>query len=228
MSLPLSDRVKKVKPSATLAVTARARELRAQGKDVIGLGVGEPDFDTPDHIKQVAIQATEDGFTKYTAVDGIDELKDAIIDKFDRDNQLAYERDQILVSAGAKQTIFNLCQAVLNSGDEVIIPAPCWVSYPDIVLMADAEPVIVYAGPDQGYKITADQLEAAITSKTRMLILNSPSNPTGAAYSRAELQELGAVMGRPTIESLAANPWTSLRPVDTKSLPWISKKCCEP
>ncbi len=196
MSLPLSARVKKVKPSATMAVTARARELKAQGKDVIGLGVGEPDFDTPEHIKQAAIRAIEDGFTKYTAVDGIDELKDAIIDKFERDNRLVYERDQILVSAGAKQTIFNLCQAVLNAGDEVIIPAPCWVSYPDIALMADAEPVIVYAGPDQGYKITAEQLEAAITAKTRMLILNSPSNPTGAAYSRAELQELGAVMAR--------------------------------
>ena len=196
MSLPLSARVKKVKPSATMAVTARARELKTQGKDVIGLGVGEPDFDTPEHIKQAAIRAIEDGFTKYTAVDGIDELKDAIIDKFGRDNQLAYERDQILVSAGAKQTIFNLCQAVLNAGDEVIIPAPCWVSYPDIVLMAHGEPVIVYAGPEQGYKIKVEQLEAAITPKTRMLILNSPSNPTGAAYNRAELQKLGAVMAR--------------------------------
>ncbi|MCZ6537277.1 MAG: aminotransferase class I/II-fold pyridoxal phosphate-dependent enzyme, partial [Gammaproteobacteria bacterium] len=185
MSLPLSARVKKVSPSATMAVAARARELKAQGKDVIGLGVGEPDFDTPEHIKQAATRAIEDGFTKYTAVDGIDELKDAIIDKFGRDNRLVYKRDQILVSAGAKQTIFNLCQAVLNSGDEVVIPAPCWVSYPDIVLMADAEPVIVYAGPEQGYKITAEQLAAAITPKTRMLILNSPSNPTGAAYTRA-------------------------------------------
>jgi aspartate aminotransferase len=200
MSLPLSSRVKKVKPSATIAVTAKAKELRAQGKDVIGLGVGEPDFDTPDHIKQAAIRAIESGFTKYTAVDGIDELKDVIIDKFARDNQLDYQRDQILVSVGAKQTIFNLCQAVLNPGDEVIIPAPCWVSYPDIALMADAEPVIVYAGPEQGYKITAQQLAAAITPKTRMLILNSPSNPTGAAYSRAELQALGEVFaGHPGI-----------------------------
>ena len=200
MSLPLSSRVKKVKPSATIAVTAKARELRAQGKDVIGLGVGEPDFDTPDHIKQAAIRAIESGFTKYTAVDGIDELKDVIIDKFARDNQLDYQRDQILVSVGAKHTIFNLCQAVLNPGDEVIIPAPCWVSYPDIALMADAEPVIVCAGPEQGYKITAQQLAAAITPKTRMLILNSPSNPTGAAYSRAELQALGEVFaGHPGI-----------------------------
>jgi aspartate aminotransferase len=196
MSTPLATRVKAVRPSATIAVTARARELRAQGKGVIGLGVGEPDFDTPEHIKQAAIRAIEDGFTKYTAVDGIDELKDAIIEKFARDNQLEYERNQILVSAGAKQTIYNLCQALLNENDEVIIPAPCWVSYPDIVLLAEGKPVIVYAGSDQGYKITPAQLAAAITPKTRMLILNSPSNPTGAAYSRAELQALGEVLAK--------------------------------
>ncbi len=194
MSLQTSSRLTRVKPSPTLAVTARAAELRAAGKDVIGLGAGEPDFDTPEHIKEAAIEALRAGFTKYTAVDGIVELKDAIRDKFHRDNGLEYERNQIIVSTGAKQTIYNLCQALLDPGDEVVIPAPYWVSYPDMVLLAEGEPVPILAGPEQGYKISAEQLASAITPKTRLLILNSPSNPTGASWGRSELESLGAVL----------------------------------
>ena len=196
MSLKLSARIAQIKPSATLGVTARAAELRAAGHDVIGLGAGEPDFDTPTHIKEAAKQALNDGFTKYTAVDGIAELKDAIIAKLKRDNSLEYKRPQILVANGAKHVIYNLCQALLEAGDEVIIPAPYWVSYPDIVLMAGAKPVILFAGPAQEFKITATQLEAAITPRTRLLILNSPCNPTGAAYTRHELTRLGEVLTR--------------------------------
>ncbi|MBV8878244.1 MAG: aminotransferase class I/II-fold pyridoxal phosphate-dependent enzyme, partial [Gammaproteobacteria bacterium] len=187
MSLPVSRRVQRVKPSATLAVTARAARLRAQGKDVIGLGAGEPDFDTPEHIGQAGIDAVRGGFTRYTHVEGIDELKDAIIAKFQRDNGLSYERAQILVSSGAKQTIYNLCMAVLDPGDEAVIPAPYWVSYPDMVLLADGLPVMPFAGMAQAYKITPRQLAASITPKTRLVLLNSPCNPTGAAYTRAEL-----------------------------------------
>ncbi len=194
MKMQLSQRVQKVKPSPTLAVTAKAKELRAAGKDVIGLGAGEPDFDTPDFIKEAAIQAIRDGFTKYTPVDGTVELKQAIIDKFQRDNGLHYEPLQILVSCGGKQSYFNLAQALLNPGDEVIIPAPYWVSYPDMVLLADGVPVIVSAGVGQNYKITPEQLRAAITPRTRMVTLNSPSNPTGVAYTQAELEALGAVL----------------------------------
>jgi aspartate aminotransferase len=183
-----------VKPSPTLAVTARAAQLRAQGKDVIGLGAGEPDFDTPAPIAQAGIDAIQGGFTRYTHVEGIPELKDAIIDKFRRDNALSYERSQILVSSGAKQTIYNLCMALLDPGDEAVIPAPYWVSYPDMVLLADGLPVMPFAGLAQGYKITPRQLAAAITSKTRLFLLNSPCNPTGAAYSRAELRALGEVL----------------------------------
>jgi aspartate aminotransferase len=186
--------VQRVKPSPTLAVTARAARLKAQGKDVIGLGAGEPDFDTPAHIAQAGIEAIRGGFTRYTNVDGIDELKDAIIGKFQRDNALTYERSQILVSSGAKQTIYNLCMAVLDPGDEAVIPAPYWVSYPDMVLLADGLPVMPFAGMAQGYKITPRQLAAAITPKTRLLLLNSPCNPTGAAYTRAELKALGEVL----------------------------------
>jgi aspartate aminotransferase len=186
--------VQRVKPSPTLAVTARAARLKAQGKDVIGLGAGEPDFDTPAHIAEAGIEAIRGGFTRYTNVDGIDELKDAIIGKFQRDNALTYERSQILVSSGAKQTIYNLCMAVLDPGDEAVIPAPYWVSYPDMVLLADGLPVMPFAGLAQGYKITPRQLAAAITSKTRLLLLNSPCNPTGAAYTRAELKALGEVL----------------------------------
>jgi aspartate aminotransferase len=190
----LSKRVQKVKPSPTLAVTARAAKLKAEGKDVIGLGAGEPDFDTPLYIADAGVDAIRKGITRYTSVDGTNELKDAIIAKFKRDNGLSYERNQIIVSSGAKQTCFNVCAAVLDPGDECIIPAPYWVSYPDMALLADGVPVFVYAGADQGYKITPAQLESAITSRSKLLFLNSPSNPTGAAYTKAELQALGAVL----------------------------------
>ena len=196
MSISLSNRVQSIKPSQTLAITARAKELRAQGLDIIGLGAGEPDFDTPDHIKQAAIQAIRDGFTKYTAVDGTPGLKQAIIDKFKRDNSLEYEMNQILVSVGGKQTSFNLLQALINPGDEVIIPAPYWVSYPDMTLLAEGVPVIVSAGIEQAYKISPKQLEEAITDRTRLIFINSPSNPTGAVYSREELAALGEVLKR--------------------------------
>ena len=194
--ITLAQRVLRVKPSPTLAVSARAAALRAAGEDIIGLGVGEPDFDTPDHIKQAAIRAIENGQTRYTAVDGTPELKTAIINKFKRDNGLSYQLDEVLASSGGKQSFFNLTQALLNPGDEVIIPAPYWVSYPDMVRLADGEPVIIKAGLDQHFKITAEQLEAAVSPKTRLLVLNSPSNPTGVAYNRAELQELAEVLLR--------------------------------
>jgi aspartate aminotransferase len=190
----LSRRVQSIKPSPTLAVTARAAALKASGKDIIGLGAGEPDFDTPAHIKQAAIDAINKGFTKYTAVDGTPGLKAAIIAKFQRDNGLTYTPKQILVSCGGKQSFYNLAQAVLDTGDEVIIPAPYWVSYPDMVLLADAKPVIVYAGIEQGFKITPAQLEAAITPNTKLFVINSPSNPTGAVYTNAELAALGEVL----------------------------------
>jgi aspartate aminotransferase len=192
----LSRRVQAIKPSPTLAVTARAATLKASGRDIIGLGAGEPDFDTPQHIKDAAIAAINAGYTKYTAVDGTPSLKAAVIAKFKRDNGLDYTPKQILVSCGGKQSFFNLAQAVINSGDEVIIPAPYWVSYPDIVLLADGKPVIVEAGIEQGFKITPAQLEAAITPKTRLFVINSPSNPTGAVYSGDELAALGAVLRR--------------------------------
>jgi len=194
VTVVVSRRAQRVKPSPTLAVTALAARLKSEGKDVIGLGAGEPDFDTPAHISAAGVQAITSGFTRYTNVDGIPELKDAIIAKFKRDNNISYERKQVLVSSGAKQTIFNLCLAVLDEGDEAIIPAPYWVSYPDMVLLADGVPVMPYAGPEQGYKITPAQLEAAITPRTRLLLINSPSNPTGAAYSAAEWRALGAVL----------------------------------
>jgi aspartate aminotransferase len=192
--LELSKRVQAIKPSPTLAVTALAASLKAQGKDIIGLGAGEPDFDTPDHIKAAAIEAINKGFTKYTAVDGTPSLKKAIIAKFKRDNGLDYAPKQILVSCGGKQSFYNLVQAIINPGDEVIIPAPYWVSYPDIVILADGKPVCVNAGIEQGFKITPAQLEAAITSKTRLVVLNSPSNPTGAVYTKDDLAALGAVL----------------------------------
>ena len=194
MSISLSNRVQSIKPSPTLAVTTRARELRESGKDVIGLGAGEPDFDTPQHIKDAGIKAIEDGFTKYTAVDGTPSLKQAIIDKFKRDNGLEFDANQILVSSGGKQSIFNMIQALINPGDEVIIPAPYWVSYPDIVKLGEGVPVIIHAGIEQQFKINPAQLELAITDRTRLLFLNSPSNPTGAVYSREELAELGKVL----------------------------------
>jgi aspartate aminotransferase len=194
LALSLSKRVQKVKPSPTLAVTARAAQLKAEGKDIIGLGAGEPDFDTPLHIADAGVEAIRKGITRYTAVDGTAELKDAIIAKFKRDNQLTYERSQILVSSGAKQTCFNVCAALLDPGDECLIPAPYWVSYPDMALLADGVPVSIYAGPEQGYKISAAQLAAAITPRSKLMFINSPSNPTGAAYTKAELQALGAVL----------------------------------
>ena len=196
MTNPIAERLSRIKPSPTLAVTAKAAELKAAGKDVIGLGAGEPDFDTAPHIKEAAIKAIQDGYTKYTAVDGLPQLKTAIINKLARENDLEFAPSQILASTGAKQSLYNLCQALLNPEDEVIIPAPYWVSYPDMVLLAEAEPVIVSAGPDQGFKISPDQLENAITPKTKLFMLNSPSNPTGAAYTRAELEALGAVLER--------------------------------
>ncbi|MBO9492587.1 pyridoxal phosphate-dependent aminotransferase [Thalassotalea sp. G20_0] len=183
-----------VKPSPTLAVTAKAAELRAAGHDIIGLGAGEPDFDTPEHIKAAAVKAIAEGKTKYTAVDGTTELKQAIIDKFKRDNGFEYGQSQILVSCGGKQSFFNLALALLNKGDEVIIPAPYWVSYPDMVVIAEGVPVIVEAGLENRFKITPEQLEAAITDKTRLVVLNSPSNPTGTAYNRKELEALGNVL----------------------------------
>ena len=194
MTTKLAARVQAVKPSATLAITARAAALRAEGRDVIGLGVGEPDFDTPEHIKAAAVRAIESGFTKYTAVDGTPDLKRAIIAKFQRENGLDYAPNQILVSCGGKQSFFNLAQALLDPGDEVVIPAPYWVSYPDMVLLAGGAPVFVQAGAAQSFKITPAQLKGAMNEKTRLVVINSPSNPTGMAYSREELEALGEVL----------------------------------
>ena len=191
----LADHLKRVKPSATIAVTDKARALKAAGRNVIGLGAGEPDFDTPENIKEAAIKAIRDGrASKYTNVDGIAELKDAVIKKFKRENGLDYKPSQISVGTGGKQVLYNAFMATLNPGDEVIIPAPYWVSYPDMVLLAGGEPVEVVCGMEHGFKITAQQLERAITAKTKWLLLNSPSNPTGAAYTRTELKALTDVL----------------------------------
>lgn len=192
----LSTRVQRIKPSPTLAVSARADDLKAAGKDIISLSVGEPDFDTPQHIKDAAIKAIKEGFTKYTAVDGITSLKKAIANKFIIDNRLKYELSQIIVSCGGKHSLYNLFAAVLNSGDEIIIPAPYWVSYPDMAKLVDAVPIILQAGLEQHFKITPDQLEKAITPRTRLIVLNSPSNPTGIAYTMTELKALGNVLSR--------------------------------
>jgi aspartate aminotransferase len=194
MSSKLSDRVQSIKPSPTLAVTARAAALRAAGQDIVGLGAGEPDFDTPEHIKQAAIKAIQNGFTKYTAVDGTPSLKKAVVAKFKRENGFDYEPQQVLVSCGGKQSFYNLAQALLNPGDEVIIPAPYWVSYPDMVLLAGAVPVMIDAPQSQQFKMTPEQLKAALTPKTKLFVINSPSNPTGMAYSADELQALGQVL----------------------------------
>jgi len=183
-----------IRPSPTGAVLALAAELRAAGRDIISLGAGEPDFDTPEHIKLAACDAIADGDTKYTPIDGTAELKAAIAQKFARENQLNYATSEIIVSGGAKQCLFNLCLGLLSPGDEAIIPAPYWVSYPDMVRLAGAEPVVVAAGIDENFKITPAQLRAAITPRTRLFILNSPSNPTGATYTRAEMQGLGAAL----------------------------------
>ena len=194
MDQTLAARVGRIKPSPTLAVTAKAGELKAQGLDVLSLSAGEPDFDTPAHVKAAAIKAINDGFTKYTPVGGTPSLKKAIIAKHQRDNGLDYAPNQVLASVGGKQACYNLCQALLNDGDEVIIPAPFWVSYPDMVLLADGKPVILPTTAATRYKITAAQLEAAITPKTRLIFLNSPSNPSGVAYTRAELTALAEVL----------------------------------
>ncbi|HTE39759.1 MAG TPA: pyridoxal phosphate-dependent aminotransferase [Steroidobacteraceae bacterium] len=194
--MTLSTRLQRIKPSPTVALTGRVAQLRAQGKDIVSLGAGEPDFDTPVHIRQAGIEAINMGFTRYTPLEGTAELKDAIRAKFERDNGLSYQRNQILVSSGGKQTLFNLTMALIDAGDEAIVPAPYWVSYPEMVALADGKPVIVEAGAEQGYKITSAQLAAAITANTRMLFLNSPNNPTGAAYSRAELRALGDVLAK--------------------------------
>ncbi|NRP59179.1 pyridoxal phosphate-dependent aminotransferase [Marinobacterium sp. xm-d-564] len=194
MDVRLSNRVNNIKPSPTLAVTNRAAELRAAGQNIIGLGAGEPDFDTPEHIKAAAIAAINKGMTKYTAVDGTPALKKAIIEKFSKDNGLSYEPNQILVSSGGKQSFFNLSLALINEGDEVVIPAPYWVSYPDMVLVSDGVPVIVPTTQEQRFKMTAEQLKAALTDKTRLVVINSPSNPTGVAYTLDELKALAEVL----------------------------------
>lgn len=196
MSVQLSERVQQVQPSPTLAVTALAASLRAQGRDVIGLGAGEPDFDTPEHIKAAAVEAIREGRTKYTPVDGTPELKQAVVDKFHRDNGISYKPEQILVSCGAKQSFYNMAQALLNPGDEAMIAAPYWVSYPDMVKLAGGVPVIVSAGAGQRFKITPQQLDDALTPKTRLAVLNSPSNPTGITYTADELAALGEVLAR--------------------------------
>ena len=192
----ISDILKRIKPSPTIAVTQKARELKAAGKDVIGLGAGEPDFDTPDNIKDAAIKAIKEGDTKYTAVDGTPELKKAISEKFKRENNLSYSTDQITVGSGGKHVIYNLMMATLNKGDEVIIPAPYWVSYPDIVMLAGANPIVVECSEEQGFKLTAKDLESVITNNTKWVILNSPSNPTGACYTEQEIRNLAQVLRR--------------------------------
>ncbi|RYD53837.1 MAG: pyridoxal phosphate-dependent aminotransferase [Sphingomonadales bacterium] len=191
-----SAALQRIQPSATLAVTSRVLDLKRQGVDVIGLAAGEPDFDTPDFVKEAAIEAIRKGVTKYTNVDGTPELKQAIVAKYARDNGLSYAENQISVNSGGKHTLFNAFCATIDPGDEVIVPAPYWVSYPDVVQFAGGTPVFVAAGADQGYKLKPEQLEAAITAKTKWVVLNSPSNPTGAAYSEAELKALGEVLER--------------------------------
>jgi aspartate aminotransferase len=189
----LSNRAKGLKPSPTLAINAKAKTMQAQGIRVVSFGAGEPDFDTPENIKRAAIKSIEEGFTKYTAVGGIDELKDAVIQKFQRDNQLTYKRSQILISCGGKHSFYNLAQALFNRGDEVIIPAPYWVSYPPMVALAEATPVIIEAKEENGFKVIPDELKKAITPRTKALVLNSPSNPTGSAYTKKELEKIAEI-----------------------------------
>lgn len=194
MSIQLSERVQAIKPSATLAVSARAAELRAAGKDIISLSVGEPDFSTPAHVVEAAIKAMQDGITRYTPVDGLPALKEAIIEKLRNENQLTYGTNQVIASAGCKQSIYNLLQATLNPGDEAVVPAPYWVSYPDMVMLTGAKPVVIPTTIEDHYKITPQQLDQALTDKSRFLFLNSPSNPTGVSYTHAELKALGEVL----------------------------------
>jgi aspartate aminotransferase len=192
--MKFAERVTGIKPSPTLTITAKANELKAAGRDIIGFGVGEPDFDTPENIRNVAIKAIQEGFTRYTAASGIVELKDAIIEKLRKDNNLIYDRSQIVVSCGAKHTIYNVIQALLQKGDEIIIPAPYWVSYPDMAILADATPVILQTEESDGFKIDPRKLEKAINKNTKMLVLNSPSNPTGSAYTRNEIEAIAEVI----------------------------------
>ncbi|MDD5711340.1 MAG: pyridoxal phosphate-dependent aminotransferase [Smithellaceae bacterium] len=192
--MKLAKRIGMIKPSPTLAITAKAESLRAEGRDIIGFGAGEPDFDTPANVKAAAVKAIDQGFTKYTPVGGTNDLKDAIIGKLERDNGLAYKRNQIVVSCGAKHTLYNLAQVLFEEGDEVIIPAPYWVSYPDIVILTGAKPVIVETKEEDGFKLRPEALKAAITKKTKAVVINSPSNPTGAAYTKAELDKLAEII----------------------------------
>jgi len=196
MSTILSNRVQKIKPSATLAVNDKAKQLKAQGVEIVSMGSGEPDFDTPVNIQKAATQAIGSGETRYTAVDGTPKLKKAICEKFKRENGLEYSDNEVMVSSGGKQVFYNLCQAILSKGDEVIIPTPYWVSYPDIAILADATPVFIEAGLDQEFKITSEQLESSINANTKLFVLNSPSNPTGAVYTKSEIESLGAVLER--------------------------------
>ncbi len=192
--IKLTQRIQRVKPSPTLAIDTKAKGMKAEGIDVIGFGAGEPDFDTPEHIKQAAIDALKAGKTKYTPVGGVNELKDAIIQKFKNDNQLSYTRDEILVSCGGKHSLYNIAQVLFEQGDEIIIPAPYWVSYPDQILLNDAKPVIVETKEENGFKITPEELQSAITAKTKAFILNSPSNPTGSAYTKEELEKVAEIL----------------------------------
>lgn len=201
--MKLSQRVQTVKPSPTLAITAKAKAMRAQGVDVISFGAGEPDYDTPQHIKDAAIKALQEGFTKYTPAGGIDELKEAIVEKLQRENKVQYHKEQILVSCGGKHAIYNLAQALLDDGDEVIVPAPFWVSYPPIVTLAGGTPVIVTTSEEEGFKLLPEALEEAITPRTKAVIINSPSNPTGSAYTRSELEKLAEVALRHKISIIS-------------------------
>ena len=201
--MKLTARINSIKPSPTLAITMKANALRAEGRDIIGFGAGEPDFDTPDNVKKAAIRAIDEGFTKYTPVGGIDELKDAIIAKLQRDNHLSYTRAQICVSCGAKHTLYNLAQVLFEEGDEVVIPSPYWVSYPDIVVLTGAKAVILKTRASEGFKIQPSELETAITDRTRAVIINSPSNPSGVAYSPAEVEKLAAVIARKKVLAIS-------------------------
>ena len=196
MSTILSNRVQKIKPSATLAVSEKAKQLKAQGVQIVSMGSGEPDFDTPVNIQKAATRAIGSGETRYTSVDGTPQLKKAICEKFKRENDLHYSINEVMVSSGGKQVFYNLCQAILSKGDEVIIPSPYWVSYPDMTILADATPVFIDAGLGQEFKITAEQLESNINTNTKLLVLNSPSNPTGAVYTKSEIESLGSVLER--------------------------------
>jgi aspartate aminotransferase len=193
MATGIAKRAKAIKPSPTLAMAAKAKAMKAQGIDVVDFGVGEPDFDTPENVKQAGIKAIQSGFTKYTPAGGTDELKEAVIEKFKKDNGLSYEKSQVLISCGAKHSLYNIAEAIFEAGDEVIIPSPYWVSYPDQVLLNDATPVIVETTEAEGFRISAAKLEKAVTGKTKAIVVNSPSNPTGLAYDQKTLEEIAAV-----------------------------------